>query len=269
MTTDQKAAKPAPTETDLVLRGIRRNKIGLLLVAVILAAILGVVWYLQREHDRGHAHAKVLQGQVATLQAQQAQGQNVAMQVSKACKSNDKVVLQTLGIPCAQASVVAAQPTVTAGAPGTNGVNGVNGTNGSAGTNGVNGTNGAVGPEGPQGNPGPTGAAGPSGASGTSGTSGADGQDGAAGANGAVGAPGPAGANGVNGEDGATGPTGPAGPTGATGNGIQSVSCTGTDLLPGDTFTFTYTDGTTQTVQCTDATTSPSPTPTPAETGSP
>lgn len=241
--------------TNRLIWGLYLSMIGFLAIA---AFALLAVHHLQAEHASGHANGEKLKAQVSTLQEQQAQGQNVAQQVTDACKSNGKATLESIGIPCAAASSVAAQPTVTTGSPG---ANGTNGTNGSAGTNGLNGTNGAVGPEGPQGDPGPTG---PAGASGTSGTSGTDGQDGAQGPAGPAGAPG---ADGVNGEDGATGPTGATGPSGATGNGIQSVSCTGTDLLPGDTFTFTYTDGTTQTVQCTDA--SPSPTDTPSGTGTP
>lgn len=54
------------------------------------------------------------------------------------------------------------------------------------------------------------------------------------------------GAKGDTGATGATGPTGPKGDTGATGNGIASISKTSTSDLV-DTYTITYTDGTTKT----------------------
>lgn len=50
----------------------------------------------------------------------------------------------------------------------------------------------------------------------------------------------------ATGPQGATGPTGPQGPTGPTGNGIVSITKTGTSGLV-DTYTITFTDGTTTT----------------------
>lgn len=60
------------------------------------------------------------------------------------------------------------------------------------------------------------------------------------------GAKGDTGATGPQGPKGDTGDTGPTGPTGATGNGIQSIAKTGTSGLV-DTYTITYTNGTTTT----------------------
>ena len=60
----------------------------------------------------------------------------------------------------------------------------------------------------------------------------------------------PKGDKGDRGETGATGPTGATGQTGATGNGIASVTKTGTSGLV-DTYTITFTDGTTTTFEIT------------------
>lgn len=54
------------------------------------------------------------------------------------------------------------------------------------------------------------------------------------------------GLKGPQGDTGATGKTGPQGPTGPTGNGISNITKTGTSGLV-DTYTITYTDGTTST----------------------
>lgn len=54
------------------------------------------------------------------------------------------------------------------------------------------------------------------------------------------------GLKGPQGDTGATGETGPQGPTGPTGNGISNITKTGTSGLV-DTYTITYTDGTTST----------------------
>lgn len=78
---------------------------------------------------------------------------------------------------------------------------------------------------------------------GAPGPAGADGQDGAPGADSTV--PGP------QGERGATGPQGPAGKdgtNGANGRGIASMACTG-GVTP-MTITVTYTDGSSETIQC-------------------
>ncbi len=66
------------------------------------------------------------------------------------------------------------------------------------------------------------------------------------GATGIQGEQGPQGIQGIQGEQGIQGPTGPQGPTGATGNGITSITKTSTSGLV-DTYTITYTNGTTTT----------------------
>ena len=60
----------------------------------------------------------------------------------------------------------------------------------------------------------------------------------------------PRGDTGATGPVGPTGPQGPTGPTGATGNGISSVTKTGTSGLV-DTYTITFTDGSTTTFEVT------------------
>ena len=133
----------------------------------------------------------------------------------------------------------------------------------------ANGADGAPGSQGPQGIQGATGPQGPAGADGTNGTNGADGRgilniigpisnglidtytitytDGTTSTftvtNGAAGVQGPAGPQGVQG---ATGATGPQGPSGANGRGILNIVGPVSNGLI-DTYTITYTDGTTST----------------------
>lgn len=104
---------------------------------------------------------------------------------------------------------------------------------------------------------------------------GIDGEDGRNGRDGADSTiPGPAGAPGASGADSTVpGPQGPAGPAGkdgtdgrngtdgAPGRGLAAVTCTG-GLTP-ITFTFTYSDGTTETVTCGELEPVPTPTETP------
>lgn len=88
---------------------------------------------------------------------------------------------------------------------------------------------------------------GPRGPVGKPGRDGEDGADGAPGEDG-IGA---AGADGAQGPAGPPGPAGPAGKDGANGKdgrGIASMACTGG--MPPMTITVTYTDGTSQTIQC-------------------
>lgn len=125
----------------------------------------------------------------------------------------------------------------------------------------LQGERGPIGPRGPAGLPGLPGV---DGTDGEPGAVGADGEPGAVGESGATGAQGEPGASGAQGPAGATGPQGepgaqgPVGPAGADGRGIASVTCAG--LPGGATWTFTYTDGTTQSVAC--ATPEPSTDPT-------
>lgn len=127
---------------------------------------------------------------------------------------------------------------------------------------GERGPAGARGPAGLPGLPGLPGDPGADGEPGASGAAGADGEPGAAGESGATGPQGEAGTTGAQGPAGAAGPQGepgpqgPAGAPGSDGRGVTSVACTG--VPDSTTWTFTYTDGTTQTVTCTP--TSPGPT---------
>lgn len=103
---------------------------------------------------------------------------------------------------------------------------------------------GSAGRDGPRGRPGEDGKDGRPGADGEDGTDGTNGTDGE---DGADGQPGPMGATGADGKDGANGADGADGTDGKDGRSVESVQC---DNGLG-TFTFTYSDGTSQTVQCT------------------
>ena len=127
--------------------------------------------------------------------------------------------------------VVEPEALPSAGSPGADGKDGIAGKNGEPGKDGLDGK------------PGPPGKTGPAGAEGAAGADGSDGEPGPAGPPGAKGDPGPAGA------DGKDGALGAAGANGKDGRSVDSVSCSGSL----GTFTFTYSDGTTQTVQCTPA----------------
>lgn len=157
-------------------------------------------------------------------------GVSLADQVAAACTAGaieDPAARKRL---CEQAEEV--QATVKEGPQGIAGVDGADG---------VNGVDGA---------PGSPGASGRPGRDGKNGEDGEDGEDGAAGASGAPGSdstvpgsPGPSGAPGADGSD------------GADGRGVASVECTsGTG-----SFTFHYTDGTTETVECSPADPAPEP----------
>lgn len=115
---------------------------------------------------------------------------------------------------------------------------------GAAGKTGPMGPAGPAGPRGPMGPPGVAGKDGANGKAGAAGTDGNDGTDGIDGAAGAQGEPGPAGPPGADGKDGTDGTDG------KDGRSVESVSC---DSGLG-TFTFYFSDGTSQTVQCTPGT---------------
>lgn len=112
-------------------------------------------------------------------------------------------------------------------------------------------TPGSPGVQGEQGEPGPAGPVGPIGPLGPMGITGQPGAKGLTGATGAQGPAGPAGATGAKGEpgkDGADGKNGTNGTDGHDGRGVASITCSGPPL---ETFTFVYTDGTSDTVACT------------------
>lgn len=150
------------------------------------------------------------------------------------------------------------------------------------GKQGERGATGAVGPAGAPGSPGRPGSPGKPGAPGSPGSPGASGKPGQPGSPGvnATGAPGDPGSPGQPGADSTVaGPSGPPGPSGAPGvagppgaegspgqpgRGVVNISC---DSERPATFTFTFTDGTSQTVECGGSSTPPSSppwTPTPA-----
>jgi hypothetical protein len=125
---------------------------------------------------------------------------------------------------------------------------------GKPGSQGPPGPQGPQGPEGPQGPPGATGRQGPVGLTGQSpvclllpskcvGPKGADGSDGKDGTDGKDGAQGPAGPKGDTGATGPQGDQGVPGVDGKDGRGVTKVTC-----QDDGTWLFTFTDGTTQTV---------------------
>jgi Collagen triple helix repeat (20 copies) len=138
------------------------------------------------------------------------------------CRSNEKVVEVTSGVP---------GPAGETGATGATGAAGAAGAPGATGATGQQGVIGATGATGQQGLIGPTGATGQQGLQGTDGTTGPQGPTGPTGATGATGQ------QGLQGTDGATGPQGPTGPTGATGQqgapGTNGTNGTNTSVVGG------------------------------------
>jgi hypothetical protein len=171
-----------------------------------------------------------------TAQNQQADAKTLATGIDAACQQ--KVVNPAIKPYCPKAAEVINQPTIE----------------GPEGAPGAVGPSGPPGPSGPSGRPGTPGASGKPGANAT-GVPGSPGDDatGRPGSDSTV--PGPGGPTGPPGADstipGPTGPTGPPGADstvpGAPGRGIVTVSC---DTALMFTFTFSFTDGTTQTVSC-------------------
>ncbi len=130
--------------------------------------------------------------------------------------------------------------TVTNGAAGEQGPAGPQGPQGEQGLQGLQGE---TGPQGPQGEQGPAGPQGPQGEQGLQGLQGETGPQGPQGEQGPAGPQGPQGPQGEQGLQGETGPQGPQGEQGPAGNGISSIAKTSTAGLV-DTYTITYTDGT-------------------------
>lgn len=174
-----------------------------------------------------------------TAQVQQADAKTLATGIDAACRR--KTVDVVIKPYCPKAAEVINQPVIE----------------GPAGRPGDVGPSGPPGPQGPSGKPGAPGSPGRPGANAT-GVPGADatgrpgsdstvagpqGPPGSPGADSTI--PGPVGPSGAPGAD-STVP-GPVGPTGAPGRGVVTISCD-TPLM--FQFTFTFTDGTTQTVSC-------------------
>lgn len=199
---------------------------------------------------------------VAQGQGAQADAKALAGGIQRACQKT--VVDPAIKPYCPKAAEVISQPPIK-GDKGDRGETGAQGPPGPEGSPGPPGPPGTPGPPGAAGRPGSPGPAGANGQPGTPGPPGADGQDGAPGADGTPGPPGPAGADGAPGSPGPPGPPGADGQDGtdgedgADGRGVVNVSC---DSVRRVVFTFTYSDGTTQTISCggvTSLTPSPSP----------
>ena len=221
-------------DTDLIARqaaGAARKRARpwrvatILLLVVLVCVISGLV---------GQQLAK---GERSEKEAAQAQTVGIAQQVLEACRAEDddpdRAALQDAGV-CAAAKRAKDDVEDTRADPQTRYVP-IPGPTGSAGAAGRDGTNGRDGTDGDDGQdstePGPTGPAG---------------QDSTI--PGPTGPQGPAGATGKDGRD------------GTNGRGVVGVACEG-GLTP-VTFTFTFSDGTTQTVTCGQLEPVPSPTPT-------
>jgi hypothetical protein len=194
------------------------------------------------EADR--ADSAVAQGKDAQQDAK-----TLATGVQAACRK--PVVDPSIKPYCPKANEVINQPLIK----------GDKGDPGEPGAQGEQGPPGPSGPSGPSGPPGPSGRPGAAGSSGTDGRPGTPGPPGNDGADGAPGSPGPPGAEGSPGPAGPPGPPGPSGPPGTDGKdgadgtdgedgrGIVTVACDSNSARRW-TFTFTFTDGTSQTISC-------------------
>ena len=136
------------------------------------------------------------------------------------------------------------------GETGPQGIQGPKGETGATGPQGPQGEQGIQGEQGPKGDTGATGPQGEQGIQGETGLQGPKGDTGPQGPKGDTGATGPQGPKGEIGPQGETGPQGIQGERGETGNGILSVEKTATvDNV--DTYTITFTNGTTYSYQVT------------------
>lgn len=176
------------------------------------------------------ADTAVAQGQEA-----QADAKTLATGVQGACRK--PVVDPAIKPYCPKAAEVISQPTIEGkqGPPGETGPSGPPGPQGPPGAT----VTGPPGPPGAGGSPGPSG---PPGAA-VTGPPGANGQDGDT-------VTGPPGADStIPGPAGPSGPPGVDGTDGTDGRGVVTVACDSNSVRR-MTFTFTFTDGTTQTVSC-------------------
>jgi hypothetical protein len=200
------------SSTDVTLGHLRKLKVSALVTSAFAIAAVIIAW-------SASVSARDNKRDLASVQAKSAAGQNVVQVVADACTDARRAQLAQLGIPCAAASSVAAQPAPSAslalvpvpgptgpagpqGSPGASGPVGSPGPTGPSGKSGVNGVSvtGPPGANGRQGAPGPTGATGPQGVAGPAGADGAAGPAGVAGADGKDGTNGTDGTNGVDGQ---------------------------------------------------------------------
>ena len=219
------------------------------LVVVLIGGVCLVVgmfaWALvTKTSETDRADTAVAQGQGA-----QADAKTLAGGIQAACRKT--VVDPAIKPYCPKATEVINQPPIKGdkgdagaqgppgpeGSPGPPGPPGAAGAAGSPGKPGANGTPGTDGQPGRPGEPGSDGTPGAPGSEGSPGVAGPSGPPGPPGADGAPGSPGPAGADGTDGTD------------GTDGRGVVNVACD-SNSLRSMTFTFTFTDGTTQTVSC-------------------
>lgn len=201
----------------------RKDRLTFIAIIVFLVAAVLLAFFLLRSNE---------QKTEETDNARQA-AYTLAQQVAAECADPTKA--QSMGSLCSNANQI-----VKEGPPGPEGPVGPPGPPGANGKDGEDGLDSNV--AGPQGIPGPASTIpGPAGADGEDGLDGSNGTDGADGEDSTV--PGPPGAQ------------GDPGPAGSDGRGIQSVSCTNGN----DEFVITYTDGTTQTVTCTNPPTGGTP----------
>lgn len=216
-------------------KGEWRPIVALIVSAAALFLILGYVfWGKLHETQRADDATGTAQNAQADAQNAQADAKTLAQGIQKACAQKVKEVSQY----CETANQVIEQKTIE----------GPRGPTGDTGPRGVQGSPGARSTI-----PGPGGPSGPPGADST--VPGPGGPSGPPGADSTV--PGPAGPSGPPGAD-STVP-GPAGPSGKNGTSIVTITCT--SRRP-ETFVFTFSDGTEQSVTCT-VPASPTPTSTP------
>lgn len=195
------------TEPEQVLdeanKGARRTGLVLLALAVVVALLLGALWFVA--HDQAGLERTVRRNQsdVAALKsALKAQREQFDYCTQPGRK--DQRYCQ---------EPVAEKPEAITGPAGPQGIPGLPGPPGPPGPSGVDGRDGRDGADGPPGPPGPRGATGANGV----GEPGPEGSPGVPGASGAPGADGKDGKDGPPGPPGPPGPQGPAGPPGPPG----------------------------------------------------
>lgn len=215
------------------------------LAAVLIGGVCLVVgmfaWALiTKTSESDRADTAVAQGQGA-----QADAKTLAGGIQAACRK--AVVDPSIKPYCPKATEVINKPPIE-GKPGPPGDEGPPGPPGPPGATGSPGRPGATvtGPPGPPGSPGKPGEA-VTGPPGVNGSPGAPGEPGAT----ITGPPGPPGSPGADST--IPGPPGAdstvAGPSGSDGRGVVTISCDSASLRR-FVFTFTFTDGTTQSVSC-------------------
>jgi hypothetical protein len=213
------------------------------IVTAVGIAVLAVIGALSLFYGVGQREGK---------EASTAEKVSLAEQVERACAAGGEAARE-LGAACGKAREITERG--EKGDPGATGPVGPRGERGLRGPPGAPGQRGQAGSTPPclmtsmhcQGAPGLDGKVGPRGPAGSDGSDGTDGTDGVDGATGEPGPVGPSGPEGPTGPTGPTGPQGPEGPPGTAGRGVVNVTC---DSMQPITFTFTFSDDSTQTISC-------------------